>query len=170
MKRRLILMRHGKSAWDTAALEDHTRPLSDRGRREAPWVAARLLELGWRPERVVSSDSERTRQTYTCLRSIFGDPLPVEFTRELYLPDVDAVRGAIARLPPEARGVLLLGHNPGFEEALAWLSGADERLKTSSAALLETEADPWTSTVDRPRAFRLISVIRAKDLRPKSLE
>lgn len=170
MKRRLIVMRHGKSAWDTDAPDDHSRPLSGRGQREAPLVAERLLELDWRPERVVSSDSTRTRQTYTCLSRIFGDPLPVEFTRELYLPDVDAVRGAIARLPPEASVVLLLGHNPGFEEALSWLTGADERLKTSSAALLETDADAWGAAAARPRAFRVVSLIRAKELRPAGPE
>lgn len=158
-------MRHGKSAWDTDAPDDHARPLSDRGHREAPLVAARLLELGWRPERVVSSDSERTRQTYAHLRQVFGDPLPVEFTRELYLPDVDAVRGAVERLSPEAQVVLLLGHNPGFEEALAWLTGADERLKTSSAALLEADTDSWGAAAAGPRAFRLVTVIRAKALR-----
>lgn len=165
MKRRLILMRHAKSAWDTDAPDDHARPLAGRGHREAPLVAARLLELGWRPQRVVSSDSERTRQTYAYLSRAFGEPLPVQFTRELYLPDVEAVRGAIERLSPEVQVALLLGHNPGFEEALAWLSGADEPLKTSSAALLETDHNSWESAVARPGGFRMISVIRAKDLR-----
>ncbi|MGR3409824.1 MAG: SixA phosphatase family protein, partial [Paracoccus sp. (in: a-proteobacteria)] len=33
--RRLILTRHAKSAWDDPTLDDHDRPLNDRGRRSA---------------------------------------------------------------------------------------------------------------------------------------
>ncbi|MGQ3295308.1 MAG: SixA phosphatase family protein, partial [Shinella sp.] len=33
--KRLLLLRHAKSAWPEG-VEDHDRPLSDRGRRDAP--------------------------------------------------------------------------------------------------------------------------------------
>ena len=38
MQRRLIVMRHAKSSWNSAAQTDHERPLNERGRGDAPRV------------------------------------------------------------------------------------------------------------------------------------
>ncbi|RZI88087.1 MAG: phosphohistidine phosphatase, partial [Microbacterium sp.] len=38
----LVLVRHAKSDWGDPGLDDHDRPLNDRGLRDAPAVAARL--------------------------------------------------------------------------------------------------------------------------------
>ncbi|MEI9909506.1 MAG: histidine phosphatase family protein [Bacteroidota bacterium] len=39
----LILIRHAKSDWSTASLSDFDRPLNERGRKDAPEMAKRLL-------------------------------------------------------------------------------------------------------------------------------
>ena len=44
--RRLVLMRHAKSSWDSNSLSDHERPLSGRDQRDAPRVAEALVKLG----------------------------------------------------------------------------------------------------------------------------
>ena len=50
MTRRLIVMRHAKSSWDSDAHNDHARPLNKRGRRDAPAIARRgVLSLLRRP-------------------------------------------------------------------------------------------------------------------------
>ena len=40
----LLLVRHAKSDWGNPALEDFERPLNERGKRDAPAMAKRLLE------------------------------------------------------------------------------------------------------------------------------
>ena len=45
MMKKLILMRHAKSAWNTDAPSDHARPLNERGRKSAPLIAKKLKEL-----------------------------------------------------------------------------------------------------------------------------
>ena len=42
MRTRLIVMRHAKSSWSDASLDDHDRPLNKRGRRDAPRIAQEL--------------------------------------------------------------------------------------------------------------------------------
>jgi phosphohistidine phosphatase len=60
--RRLVLLRHAKSAWPDVA--DHERPLARRGRRDAP-VAGRWLRTAGRvPDRVVCSTARRARETW----------------------------------------------------------------------------------------------------------
>ena len=40
----LLLIRHAKSSWDSPTLKDHDRPLNERGNKEAPMMAQRLLD------------------------------------------------------------------------------------------------------------------------------
>jgi broad specificity phosphatase PhoE len=44
-QRRLMIMRHAKSAWKAHVLTDHARPLNKRGRRDALRVGKRHASL-----------------------------------------------------------------------------------------------------------------------------
>lgn len=163
MQRRLILLRHAKSSWKTNAPSDHARPLGKRGRRDAPRVGAALRELGWTPDHVLSSDAERTRETFERMAKELGFTAAAQFRADLYHAGVDELRYAIASVDDEHRTLLVLGHNPGWEQALEWLSGADDELKTGCAALLSVEAETWRAAMRRG-AFTLETVIRPREL------
>ncbi|WP_443080564.1 SixA phosphatase family protein [Streptomyces sp. PTD5-9] len=62
-ERRLIVLRHAKSAWPEG-VPDHERPLAGRGRRDAPAAGRRLYEAGYTPDLVVCSTARRTRETW----------------------------------------------------------------------------------------------------------
>lgn len=156
-------MRHAKSSWKSDAKTDHDRPLNKRGRRDAPRVAARLVELGWEPQQILSSDSTRTQQTIEGMAQELGEDTLVIFSRRLYHAGIEAVRDELASLPNEVETAMVLGHNPGWEEALAWLCGSDEILKTACAALLEGEAESWPAAVAAPEGFRLETIIKPEE-------
>ena len=40
----LLLVRHAKSDWGDTSLDDFDRPLNERGKRDAPAMAHRLLD------------------------------------------------------------------------------------------------------------------------------
>src|SRR5438128_760349 len=61
--RLLTLVRHAKSSWDHAGLSDFERPLNDRGRRDAPLMAQRLMRLPPRPDLLLSSPATRALTT-----------------------------------------------------------------------------------------------------------
>ena len=147
MRRRIVLMRHAKSSWKTDAPTDHARPLNKRGRKASPKVGAKLHELGWVPDLVVSSDSVRTRETFARMRKKLGVRDEAVFLDSLYHAGVEAVRSVLRELDDGTETVLLLGHNPGWEEVLTWLSGEDVVLKTGCAALLSHDAERWSDTV-----------------------
>jgi len=46
----LFLVRHAKSSWKEAGLADRERPLSGRGKRDAPRMGALLARRDARPE------------------------------------------------------------------------------------------------------------------------
>jgi phosphohistidine phosphatase len=162
--RRLIVMRHAKSDWHSDAPNDHARPLNDRGRRDAPRMADELVELGWTPDKVLCSDATRARETWESMRSAIGQAVSVELLPGLYHAGSGALRQAVAALAPELRCVLAIGHNPGWEEAVAWLCGEPTVMPTAACALLETTASGWSEAVAQPRLWSLQQVLRPKEL------
>jgi len=147
LPRRLALMRHAKSAWDTDAPTDHARPLNPRGRRDAPRMGAWLVARGWVPDLVVLSDSARTRETWTRLApALPNQPAVIESAR-LYHAGLDALRAHAETWPTAARTVLALGHNPGWEEAQSSLSGRWETMTTANVALLQGRGSTWVEAL-----------------------
>src|ERR671921_212111 len=61
--RTLVLVRHAKSSWDLD-VDDHERPLSGRGRRDAVAIGQELAKRGIRPDLVLCSTAVRTRETW----------------------------------------------------------------------------------------------------------
>lgn len=161
--RRLIVLRHAKSDQYSDAPTDHDRPLNPRGIRSAPMIAAKLAELGWVPQVVVSSDSKRTRQTWDHMKAALGGSPDVRFTSSLYLAGPPEVRQALRELPDGVETAMVIGHNPGWEEVVFELCGVRVRMTTCNAALLEVKADGWDEAMVR-QDWRFETVLRPKEL------
>ncbi len=116
MKRELLVLRHAKSAWDTGARTDFERPLSGRGRRDAPRMGRFLAERGLVPDHVVSSPAERARQTVlaVCAELGLGEDA-VRWDERIYHASTGALMDVLAESPAGAHRVLIAGHNPGLE-------------------------------------------------------
>ena len=138
--KRLLVMRHAKSDWDSEAKTDHERPLNPRGRREAPAVAKLLRSKGYIPDLVISSDSQRTRETWERIEDELGRPRVI-FEAAFYLAGADVLRAVLERFSCDLATVstlLVLGHNPGWEEVVRSLSGRGVDLRTAYTAVLES--------------------------------
>lgn len=155
-------MRHAKSSWTSGAATDHQRPLNKRGRRAAPLVGARLSELGWTPDLVIASDSERTRETWQRMRDAFPQLVAERYSRAFYHGGLAQIESACAVLPHDVTTVLVLGHNPGWEGAVAELGGQWLRMTTANAALLESDAADWAQAMQGD--WDLVDMLRPKEL------
>ncbi len=165
MNRRLIILRHAKSAWNTDAPTDHDRPLNKRGRRDAPRIGERIKEMSWTPEQVYSSDSQRTRETWQRMKDALGaGDLEVSFTRDLYHADIEEVRQVLADTPDSVSTVMVIGHNPGWENVVSILSGDDERMTTCNAAMMTIDAESWKNAGAMDGCWELQHLLRPKEL------
>lgn len=119
---RLVLMRHAKSDWGSGEHDDHLRPLNDRGVRDARAMGRWFARTGHLPATILSSSSRRTRDTLRLLAEGAGVALEARtvWSDALYLASSETIRAALAA-HGEASDVMVLGHNPGMEELLAWL-------------------------------------------------
>ena len=61
--KKLYIIRHAKSSWKDTALDDFKRPLSKRGRKDAPFMAKKLKQKGVMPDVIISSPATRAKTT-----------------------------------------------------------------------------------------------------------
>ena len=115
--RELILLRHAHAEPATTGQSELDRPLSPQGLAEAESVAAWMKDKGLVPDRVLCSPARRARET---LEAVLGAIGYVEQRLEERI--YEATPGTLADLADqhrEAERLLMVGHNPGFEQLAA---------------------------------------------------
>ena len=158
MQRRLILMRHATAGWKAAGTTDHARSLTPQGQAEALRVARAIVAAGWTPAAVHASDSRRTRETHTCMAPVLPE-VKVELHPSLYLGNLRDLQQVAAAWPDSEVGpVLVLGHNPGWEQAAGVLRGAPLSFSPATAVLLQGEGPTWQQALEQP--WQLVARIR----------
>jgi len=116
--KKLWLLRHAKSDWDTGAA-DFDRPLKKRGRKSSDRLGAWLAERGECPERILCSPAARAVATLERLVAAAGwSPENVIRDRRLYGADIEDFRAVLSDHAGNAEHVMVVGHNPGLEDLL----------------------------------------------------
>lgn len=160
--RRLYLMRHAKSSWD-GNLADHDRPLNRRGQRDAPRMARALAERAWLPAHVFLSDAERTTETLLWMNDTLEQPLPSTAFSSLYLGSPGQIMRVVEAAPAELSSIMILAHNPGCEEVIEWLTGAQVSFTTANVARLRPPTGDWQAAAHRKGQWELEALLRPKD-------
>ena len=131
---RLVLMRHAKSSWKYPELTDHERPLNKRGRKASVKIAKELIKLDWVPDKLYSSDSARTKETWARMNKHIRN-VDVEYSRKFYHSKPKKI---MKNIPDEVSHgtIMILSHNPGCADFLKHLCGDWHRMPTAATALL----------------------------------
>lgn len=164
-KKTLMAMRHAKSSWDHIGLDDHDRPLNERGLRDAPRMAEWLQNHDLVPERIISSTAVRAITTAEILAEHLKPTPTVVPHRDLYLADPEEYYQALRLLGDPCERVMVVGHNPGLEELVEQLSGEFHRMPTAAIAVFDVAIREWAQF--DPLAFdqlNLRCVVRPKEL------
>ncbi|MFC8681564.1 SixA phosphatase family protein [Microbacterium ureisolvens] len=153
----LALVRHAKSDWGDPGLDDHDRPLNDRGTRDAPRMARRLAVTGFRPDVILSSTALRARTTAEAFAAELG--VAVSLDPELYGAPASSLLAAAAA--SGAGSVMVVAHDPGMSALAGRLSdGGIGHMPTCAVATFTWTEDDWDVassldpddwTVDTPR-------------------
>jgi phosphohistidine phosphatase len=114
-RRTLVLVRHAKSSWDHD-VDDHDRPLSGRGRRDADALGRLLVQWGITPDLVLCSTAARTRETWERAHAVGATAGEVRLVRAIYHAWVPELVRLVRATPDDVSTVLLLGHSPGIPD------------------------------------------------------
>ncbi|NIX76530.1 histidine phosphatase family protein [Microvirga sp. c23x22] len=132
--RRLLLLRHAKSDRPPGLL-DFDRPLARRGQEAATLMGKYLKHEKLRPDLVLLSPSKRTEQTWTFVEPHVGGEPEIRRERRIYEAPVATLLKVLHAVEPEFHDVLMIGHNPGFEDLATFLIGHGERDNVHRIAL-----------------------------------
>jgi len=168
-KHQLIIMRHAKSDWSAGTDTDFERPLTRRGKHDAAQMGAWLTKKGLVPDRVVSSPAVRAKKTALIVCAELGiDRGQITWDERIYEAGVDELLEVIREHAAAARTLLLVGHNPGLDELLLYLSAVrPERnptgklMTTAAAAILDYGDEPISAG---RKSGRLVELVRPKEL------
>lgn len=123
--RRLVVVRHGKSAWPFG-VPDRERPLADRGARDAPRMGGRIGELVGRVDLAIISPARRARETWELLAPALGEVPEVRREPRVYDAWGAELIDVVSELPDAARTVLLMAHEPGVSELVLALAAESD--------------------------------------------
>ncbi|MDP9842522.1 SixA phosphatase family protein [Streptosporangium lutulentum] len=166
--RRLIVLRHAKSAWPD--VNDFERPLAPRGRRDAPAAGHWLRDSGCLPDHVVCSPARRTRQTWDLVAQELGATPPILYDERVYGASVHVLLDVVREVAEPVRTLLLIGHNPGLQELTLALAGeaagdaierVEEKFPTSAIAVLTFEGS-WPELAPASALLTDLAVPRGK--------
>lgn len=160
----LLLLRHAKAQPD-APHGDHERALTEQGKADAAHMGSFLPTLPDRIDLIVTSDARRAQQTTEIAASAAGYSGEIMEEADIYDADLDALLNVVRDLSDEASCVMLVGHNPGFEElsaALASEGARPPRLPTCGLAHLLFEVARWGDV--RPGTGKLLGVYTPKSV------
>lgn len=111
--RRLILLRHAKSAWPDE-VPDHERPLAPRGRRDAPAAGRWLRKSGYVPDRVLCSTARRARETWQLAEEKLGVHPATVFEDRVYGASIADLLDLARRTPADIGALAIVGHDPAM--------------------------------------------------------
>jgi phosphohistidine phosphatase len=171
MNRELLILRHGKSDW-AVDVDDFHRPLQDRGKRGAQRMGVWLQRQGLVPDHVISSPAERALVTAEKICKAMGMSAKViKQEKGVYAAELDDLLAVLMDCPKKAKRVMLVGHNPGLEELLLYLSGStvdlpeDVKLLPTATLARLTMPDSWKNL--GAGCARLESITRPNSLPEK---
>lgn len=117
----LVLLRHAKAVRG-APFEDHVRPLTDRGWRDAVAAGRLLAARSVVADRVLCSTALRTQQTWNGAAQGGARSREVLYLEGIYAASTSRLTQLVRDQPEEARVLLLVGHAPGLRRLAELLS------------------------------------------------
>jgi len=159
----LLIFRHAKSAWDDPTLDDHDRPLNNRGLKTAPAMGRFLKSQGLLPDKIITSSALRARKTAELFAEQCGYSQEIEIRSEIYNADTQEIIKLLNRYGGSEDRVMVVGHNPTLEELTRSLTGRLERLPTGTIVHVELPVENWSEFNIKTKG-RLLNIWRPKEL------
>lgn len=166
----LFVMRHAKAERDSDTGRDFDRPLAKRGWRDAEAVGREMLARDLVPDAVLSSPAKRAAETVAAFASGYGE-LDPSYEPGIYNAPADRLIDIVRNVDDSSERLLIVGHNPGFQDLVLRLAGDDlcersdhivDGFPTAAIAAVELPAERWREIAER--SGRIVELILPRDL------
>ncbi|MGB3773748.1 MAG: histidine phosphatase family protein [Leeuwenhoekiella sp.] len=160
--KKLFLIRHAKSSWEFD-LEDHERPLNERGLQDATLVAKNLKGSLQIPDRILSSDAVRAKTTAVLYLKALGlNEQELVLNPKLYDFNGNIVEKIIRETADEVSCLMIFGHNNAMTYLVNTLGDqAVDNVSTAAFTEIDFDQDKWadikngnTKRYIKPKQFK----------------
>ena len=153
--KKLILVRHAKSDWSNPSLSDIDRPLNDRGKRDAPVMAKRLLEKKIKIDSFISSPAKRAARTARYFAKAFGfKKNTIDYKEKLYLAELEGFFSVIEKLDDTHDTVALFSHNYGITDFANQLTNTRiDNIPTCGVFTVSADCTSWKEFATAKKEF-----------------
>jgi phosphohistidine phosphatase len=154
----LYLLRHAKSSWTEDGLADFDRPLNARGLKAAPFMGSLIADKGLVASIAISSPAKRAWTTAELVKEAGGASSEIRLDDRIYEASPQMLRRVVAEVDDEHDSALIIGHNPGLEGLIYFLTGTLEPMPTAALAVISLDISSWAdvdaSVGDVVRVYR----------------
>ena len=152
----LLLIRHAKSSWDNVDLADIDRPLNERGNKDAPKMAKRLINKKIKIDAFISSPAKRAKKTAELFIKEFDkNEDKIILAPALYHASSDDFYQTIHDVDDKYNSIAIFSHNPGithFANELADKAKLDN-MPTCSVFAVKSDIKNWGEFKEAKKEF-----------------
>lgn len=163
--KQLLLIRHAKSDWGDFSLPDFERPLNERGKRDAPAMAQRLLDKKIKIDAFISSPAKRAKKTATLFAEKYKrDKEDIIFYEKLYAAAEHIFYDVIAGIKNKFDCIALFSHNPGITDFANQLTDAKiDNIPTCGIFAIKIDSDNWADFRNAKKEFWFFDYPKKED-------
>jgi phosphohistidine phosphatase len=143
----LYILRHAKSSWEKPDIADFERALNEAGLNTAPFMGQLLYDRAFQPDLILSSPAKRAKQTAVLIKETAGFNAEIKYDDRIYEASPQVLLQVIADVKEKRESVMLVGHNPGIEGLIRYLTGHKENMPTAALAIIELWVNTWDGIV-----------------------
>ncbi len=141
----LILVRHAKSSWKDASIDDHDRALNKRGEHDAPFMAKIFFKKKIKVDAIFSSTALRALTTAKEFAKAIGfGKENIILEKELYLAGTEELFSFVKNTDDKLQSIMLFGHNPVTTSFAELLTKSNfENVPTCGVVAIDFDIDSW---------------------------
>jgi phosphohistidine phosphatase len=140
-----LIIRHAKSSWAEIGQRDFDRPLNERGLRDAPEMARRLIQRNITIDLFVSSAANRALTTTRLMMQemkMEEDQLVIK--SELYHAPPSIILSSIQQCDDKYNTIAVVCHNPGITMFANMIQGLSiDNVPTCGVLVLQSVVNEW---------------------------
>jgi len=159
----LFLLRHAKASPIVDDMLDFDRPLTKQGEKAAELIGQLLSSRGVTLDLILSSPAVRARETIELVMKAAGLQAKLRFDQRIYEAGPVQLLEIISQIEDDRHPVMMVGHNPSFEELLQALTGQAEHLSAGALAKIIFDTATWREIQEKKGALDWV-------VQPKELE
>lgn len=163
--KQVLLIRHAKSSWDDPAQKDFDRPLNDRGKKDAPEMAKRLLERKVKIDAFISSPAKRA--VTTCkyfVKAYDKKEKNIIEVSQLYEPGVENFYNVIRDADNDYDTIAIFSHNPGITVFANELTNVHvDDMPTCSIFAINVDTKKWKEFEQAEKQFWFFDYPKLKE-------